>query len=528
MDAANDAIAHERLHDLLRATTSVVEHLDLDIVLTTIVDTARSLTGARYGALGVLAPDGDGLARFVHRGLDDATARAIGELPHGRGVLGAVIEERHPLRLEHVSDDPRSAGFPAHHPPMDSFLGVPIRVRDAVYGNLYLTDAADGIFTQQDEDLVVALAATAGIAIENARLFARTRAREAWTAALADVLGALLDTTGEDALEIVVDRIGPLLGAHLVTLAVPLRNGTHLRVTSARGAGADRIDGRVSAAADSLAGRALSSRRAAHVAQLPAASLPDVSPAQGPTVALPLFSGDEALGVLTISRPPGAPEFDETDLEMAFVFAGQAGVAIEVVRGRDDRRRLDIARKRVRIARDLHDHVIQRLYGAGLALQTLESAESGPVVGEQIDQLDAAIRELRTVIVALGLEEPTSAGLRDRLIGLVAEASREHAVAPALRFAGAVDILIPADVADDIAVLVSTTLAHAGADLPLDIAVSVDDVIAVRIRGALSERLVSTAERLASAHGGASTLESRDAGSHLTWTVALPKARDPS
>ncbi|GAA2000369.1 GAF domain-containing protein [Microbacterium ulmi] len=518
MDGAN-AVAQDRLRDLLRATTSVVEHLDLEVVLTAVVDAARSLAGARYGALGVLGRDG-GLERFIHRGLDVAAVHAIGHLPHGLGLLGAVIEERHPVRLEHVRDDPRSAGFPAHHPPMDSFLGVPIRVRDAVYGNLYLTDAAAGAFTEQDEELVVALAATAGIAIENARLYAQTRAREAWTAALADVLGALLDTTGEDALEIVVDRIGPLVGAQLVTLAVPLRDGTHLRVTSARGAGADAVRGRVYPTRGSLAGHALTSRRAAHVARLPEASLSDVSPAQGPTVALPLFSGEEPLGVLTVSRPADAPEFDDADFDMAFVFAGQAGVAIEVVRGRDDRRRLDGARRRVRIARDLHDHVIQRLYGAGLALQA--SPATPNVVDEQVEALDAAIRELRTVILALGLEEPTSGSLRERLISLVAEASDDRDAAPSLRFSGAVDILVPPDVADDIAVLTAKALATAG---PLDLVVSVDDAIVVRVQGEEVGDLASSAASSAASHGGTSTVVGEDAASVLTWTVPLSIGR---
>ncbi len=531
MDAAS-AVAQSRLRDLLRASTSVVEQLDLDLVLHRIVDSARSLASARYGALGVIGPDG-ALERFLHVGIDDATVRAIGEYPHGRGLLGAVIADRRPIRLPRIGDDPRSVGFPAHHPAMTSFLGVPIRVRDAVYGNLYLAEAADGAFTDEDEELVVALAATAGIAIENARLFERARTREAWTAALADVLGALLDTSHADALEVIVDRTGPLFGAQLVTLAVPLRGDTHLRVTAARGTGAEALRGRVYPVAGSLAGHALRSRRAAHVAQVPAASLSDISQAEGPTVALPLFSGDEALGVLTISRAPGAPEFGDTDLEMAFVFAAQAGVAIEVVRGRDDRRRLDVAAGRGRIARDLHDHVIQRLYAAGLTLQSItpDDEAAAAAVNEQIDALDAAIREIRTVIVTLGAQESAAAGgVRDRLLTAIAQSVADLDVVPRVRFRGAIDLFVPSVVAADVIALVQRALMDAAAastDDPVDIELAVDEAVVLALRSAhVTDALLADAAASAAAHGGGASCTGDGATAVLVWSVPLEKATE--
>jgi GAF domain-containing protein len=525
MDAASQAVAQERLHELLRASTSVVEHLDLDAVLTAIVDAARSLAGARYGALGVIGRQ-DGLERFIHRGMPDDVVHELGHPPHGLGVLGAVIDERAPIRLEHLADDPRSVGFPAHHPPMDSFLGVPIRVRDAVYGNLYLTDAAAGAFTAEDEELVVALAATAGIAIENARLFAQARTREAWSAALADVLGALLDTTGDDALEIVVERVGPLLGARLTTIAVPLHGGRHLRVTAAHGEGADARRGRIHPARGSLEGRALESRQAAYVAR-PGAASSSQAPTQGPTVAIPLFSGDEPLGVLTIEREPGAPEFGETDLEMAFVFAGQAGVAIEVARGRDDRRRLDAAHRRGRVARDLHDHVIQRLYGAGLGLQSIAPDVAPDVIGEQLDTLDAAVREIRTIILSLAQGE--GGGLRDRLLAMIAEASSDLEAPPRILFSGAIDVLVPAGLAGEIEALlrdavtdaVAASAGQSPAREPLDIALTVDDVeVWLRLSGpGLTERLIDELRTRAAEIGG--SVEAEAAASTITWRVPL-------
>ncbi|GAA5035157.1 GAF domain-containing protein [Microbacterium fluvii] len=518
MDAAGTAAAGDRLRDLLRASTSVVEHLELDEVLTAIVDAARSLTGAQYGALGVLGPDGL-LERFIHRGIPADAARAIGDPPHGRGVLGAVIAAEHPIRLPHVSDDPRSVGFPPHHPPMHPFLGVPIRVRDAVYGDLYLADA-QGEFTADDEDLVVALAATAGIAIENARLYERTRTREAWTTALADVLGALLDATGDDALDVVVERVAPVLGARLVTLAVPVRGGTHLVVTAAHGQAADTVRGRVSSATGTLAGRALSSRRAARVEALPAASLSDAP--QGPTVALPLFAGDEALGVLTISRAPGAPTFGDIDLEMAFVFAGEAGLAIEVARGRDDRRRLEFARSRAHIARDLHDHVIQRLYGAGLALQAFAAEAPATGLDEQIDALDDTIREIRTVILALGAEgAPSADGARERLVTALAEASGDVGLHPTIRFAGAIDTLVSREVADDVAALLRRAVADAAATAAPTLDVSLTAAagsvtLEVHLPG-IGDGLAAVAGERAAARGGSAAV----AGTTLTWTVPL-------
>jgi len=210
-DADETARAQRRLRDLQRASTTVIERLDLEVVLRRIVEAAMTLVDARYGALGVIAPDGDGLERFIHVGVDEATVAHIGHLPQGKGLLGSVIADRAPIRLEHLTDDPRSVGFPVRHPAMDSFLGVPIRVGDDVYGNLYLTQGTRGPFTADDEELVVALAATAGIAIENARLYDTARAREVWSATTADVMAAMLDATGEDVLEVIAEHVGALI-----------------------------------------------------------------------------------------------------------------------------------------------------------------------------------------------------------------------------------------------------------------------------------------------------------------------------
>jgi GAF domain-containing protein len=200
VEKAQDVLQTQgRLRNLLAATRAIAEDLELEDVLRRIAQAAVDLVGARYGALGVIGPDGR-LEQFIHVGIDAGLAATIGHLPQGLGVLGALIDDPEPVRREHLAEDPRSVGFPAAHPPMDSFLGVPIRVRDEVYGNLYLTDRKDGPFSAEDEELLMSLAAAAGVAIDNARLFGDAQRRQRWALAQAEVASALLDEDGADPL----------------------------------------------------------------------------------------------------------------------------------------------------------------------------------------------------------------------------------------------------------------------------------------------------------------------------------------
>ena len=194
-ETGGGSTAEQRLERLLSANRAIVGELSLPMVLRRIVEAARDLIGARYAALGVIGDDGL-LQEFIHLGMDAATVATIGELPKGRGVLGALIEDPLPIRLPVISEDPRSSGFPPGHPPMDTFLGVPIRSRNAVYGNLYLTGRTDGEFTAEDEELALALAASAGIAIENARLYEESARRGEWLQASAEISGVLLSPGG--------------------------------------------------------------------------------------------------------------------------------------------------------------------------------------------------------------------------------------------------------------------------------------------------------------------------------------------
>ncbi|MES1212655.1 MAG: GAF domain-containing protein, partial [Leifsonia sp.] len=391
-----------RLRSLLQANRIVVEELELEQVLRRIAEAALALVGAEFGALGVIAPDGR-LEQFIHVGMSEDAAAAIGHLPEGHGLLGAVIDEGRAIRLEHIQADPRSVGFPAHHPQMDGFLGVPLRVRNEVFGNLYLTNPSGGSFSHEDEELVAALAATAGIAIENARLFDESRRRQRWSTALAEVTSALLSGSSEDVLGVVADRVASVIDVDLVCVVGP-SGDDDLMVSTARGEGSEPLIGRRYPRESTLVGLALGSGDVVSSPGQPAGDKFDWQPSEGPTVAIPLVAFDQTLGALTLSRAEGGARFTPADLEMAADFAVQASVAIELARGRADRQRLELVEDRNRIARDLHDHVIQRLFGSGLGLQALASTAPEPIragITEQVDAIDAAISEIRTAVFAL-------------------------------------------------------------------------------------------------------------------------------
>ncbi|HUG49412.1 MAG TPA: GAF domain-containing protein, partial [Terrimesophilobacter sp.] len=244
-------VSQGRLKSLLRANQAVAEHLDLGTVLRRIVETAVELVGAQYGALGVLAPDGR-LEQLVQVGMSAEEVAAIGHLPRGLGLVGALSDDRRPIRLRHLADDPRSVGIPAGHPPMDSFLGVPVQVRGAAYGNLYLTNQDSGEFSQEDEELVTALAATAGAAIDNARLFAETQRRQAWAVASAEATAALLSSETGDPLGLLASRTLTLSGADLVCVVRRTDDPTRLVIETARGDGEETLEGTAFPAAGSL------------------------------------------------------------------------------------------------------------------------------------------------------------------------------------------------------------------------------------------------------------------------------------
>jgi signal transduction histidine kinase len=534
-------VTQGRLRALLQANRIVVEQLELEQVLRRIAEAAISLVGAEFGALGVIAPDGH-LEQFIHVGMSDDDAGAIGHLPEGHGLLGAVIDEGQAIRLEHIANDPRSTGFPAHHPHMDGFLGVPIRVRDEVFGNLYLTNPSGGQFSREDEELVAALAATAGIAIENARLFDESRRRQRWSAALAEVTSALLPGGSDDVLGVVADRVASVIDVDLVCVVVPGNEG-ELVVTTARGVGSAELVGRRYPSESTLVGIALETGQVASSSAQPANDKFDWQPSLGPTVAIPLAAFDQPLGALTISRVDPGARFTDADVEMAADFAAQASVAIELARARADRQQLDLVEDRTRIARDLHDHVIQRLFGSGLGLQALASNAPEPLragISEQVDAIDAAISEIRTAVFALTSRTTAAPTLRHRVLDVVSSATPGLASVPRLTFGGAVDLVVDGPLSDDVVAVVreglSNVARHAAART-VDVAITVSgDFIEVSIdddgsgmpTGARRSSGTKNLAKRATSRGGSMELAARPGeGTRLLWSAPLAQQEAP-
>ena len=523
-----------RLRSLLQASQSVVEQLELSAVLRRIVEVAVELVGARYGALGVIAPNG-GLEQFIHVGMPDGLAERIGHLPIGRGLLGALIDDPQPIRLTNLGEDDRSVGFPEGHPAMVSFLGVPVRVRGVVFGNLYLTERESGAFSSEDEDLLSALAATAGIAIENARLFAETQRHQRWSAGTAEISAALLSERADDPRALLADRLGAIAGADLVCVVVPGSSGT-LLVDTARGVLADPVRGLVFPVSAAVCGRALESGQPFLTDG--AAGHPDEVILIGPTMVIPLRSAGRPYGVLTVSRRAGRPDFSSDELEMAADFVGQAGVALELARGRAMRQRLAVFEDRSRIARDLHDQVIQRLFAAGLGLQAVAGGVLEPEIRDrildQVDALDAAISEIRTAIFALSApSHPDRPSVRHRILDLLAELGPLFQHPPRITFSGPIDLLTPDALAEDlVAVLregLTNVLRHAEAGESTVFVGLAGDTITVDIVDdgvgpggtARSSGLANLAARARRWHGDLALTGIDTGGSLLRWSAQL-------
>ena len=474
--------AEDRLRGLLAASSSVVSELALPGVLRRIVEAARAVAGARYAALGVLGADGL-LEQFIHSGMDNDTVERIGHLPTGRGVLGALIEQPRPIRLHAISDDPRSVGFPPGHPPMQGFLGVPVRSRGEVFGNLYLAERVDGAdFSSDDEDLVVALAASAGVAIENARLYEESRRRQEWLRASAEISRDLLRPgLGHEVLVRIADAVLRLADADVVTLDFPADAdpaGTdtpvpapdhpeQLVVEVARGEDTDSIVGTVYPADPSLAGTAMRERRATladETGRAEPALTPVVSDGTwGPAMACPLVGEAGVRGAIVVARYAGSPPFSRTDVEMAEQLALHAAVALELADGRRDEARVAMLEDRHRIARDLHDHVIQRIFATELTLEAVTGRATDPAVrealGRAIEDLDETIRRIRTAIFTL--QKPRSSlDARAVLLEVVRSSTAGLGFEPTLRLEGPVATVLDPPLLHDVTAVLRESLTN--------------------------------------------------------------------
>src|SRR5215212_885449 len=449
-EAPSIVTSQERLRRLLSANRSIVQELSLPAVLRRIVDTARDLSGARYAALGVIGNDGF-LERFLHVGMEPETVGEHCELPKGHGLLGVLIKDPQPIRLARLADDPRSSGFPAGHPPMTTFLGVPIRSRNSVFGNLYLTDRIDGgPFTAEDEELVLALAATAGIAIENARLYEESRRRQEWLRASGEISRQLLDPEAEhsETLHRIATSVKRLASADVVTLVRPVEDDpSRLEVVVATGAAERELVGLRYPTQDSMAWQAMQQGhgvRVEAVDQLPGVYLhlrPYVPVCQA--MALPLRGETGPRGAIVAGRITPHTPFTDADLDMAETFAGQAAIALELSDARADQQRLGVLEDRDRIARDLHDHVIQRLFAAGLSLQSIAAAVDNQALDQRltrtVEELDETIAQIRTTIFAL--QEDSSRSLRGTALAVVDQLAPLLPVRPEVQLVGPLDTI---------------------------------------------------------------------------------------
>ncbi|HEY7042223.1 MAG TPA: GAF domain-containing sensor histidine kinase [Nocardioidaceae bacterium] len=458
---------------LLDAVVGIGSDLSLDGVLQRIIEAARQLTGARYAALGVIGSERDKrLREFVYVGIDDEQRRLIGDLPHGLGVLGLLIDHPEPLRLHDITTHPASFGFPPDHPVMRSFLGVPIRVQGRVFGNLYLSEKASGEdFDEADEDVVLALAAAAGVAIDNARLYGEAARRETWLQAAAEVVAALLGP-GEPqvAFDLVARRAAEQSAADHAMVVVTDEDGK-LVVRAVAGELPHIVPGMALARDRTLSAVVLETGRTLVVDDV----------AADPRIGNELPSSEDLLSLgAVLVVPMRTPDGDEGALSMGWFkehtsqlrdidvpvierYAEQAALAIQVARSRETQQRLAVLEDRDRIARDLHDLVIQQLFAVGLSLESTVRITAKPEVAERlvtaVDDIDSTIKDIRRTIFHLSAPEQVR-DLRHDIDDVVTRSAQSLGFTPALRTTGPVAHGVPDQIAPHLLAVLGEALSN--------------------------------------------------------------------
>lgn len=543
VDRAGELVsAQQRMQGLLNAVVALAEDLSLEAVLHRVVSSACDLLQAQYGALGVIGRD-RALSHFITVGIDEELARKIGPLPTGHGVLGLLIRDPKPLRLHDLGQHPDAYGFPKNHPPMKSFLGVPVRVRDVVFGNLYLTQKkGGGDFTDEDEELAEALAAAAGVAIENARLYDDARRRTAWLQACMDVTGKMMgDAETPEGLSGGLDMIA----------ARALRESSSdlaLILVQEGGSGSYRIAGAAGSLAPQWVGRLLpfdSVEIDVVLATGKAALIDDASSAlgrgegmgAGRLLVIDLSAHGTHHGLLVLERDKASGTFSGTDMEMGPVFGSHVALALELARAHRMREQIAVFSDRDRIARDLHDLVIQRLFAAGLSIQSLRRYMTGEPAARTIQtvtaELDETIRELRNTIYSLSDSEAEKELLSSRVLEAVRTGTQSLPFVPLLTLTGPIDAIRDEETALNILAVIteglSNAVRHSGAD-SIRVSVSVDEgfvCVAIQDNGtgfsvpSPGNGLSNMEHRARTLGGTFEVASSPEAGTALTWSAPV-------
>ncbi|MGN5733294.1 GAF domain-containing protein [Arthrobacter psychrochitiniphilus] len=469
VDRAGELLStQERMRGLLAAVVSVAEDLSLDAVLERVVKSACTLLNARYAALGVIGED-QSLSHFITVGIDEDLIRKIGPLPTGHGVLGLLTSDPRPLRLHDLNAHPASVGFPDNHPPMVTFLGVPVRVRGKVFGNLYLTEKAGAEdFTVEDEELAVALAAAAGVAIENARLFEDARRRSRWLEACMYVTGRMMDderNITESSLDMIAESAMAESDSALTMIVVSAENGPELYVAAAVGERAPLLVGRTLALDSPAIAEVLQSGIPTEFEDATDLLGEADGTAFGPIMVIALGPQGTNQGLLILARSQGSASYSRIEKEMSAVFGSHVALALELARTHRLREQLMVFTDRDRIARDLHDVVIQRLFAAGLSVQSLQRFITDKTASKRIravtTELDETIRDLRNTIYSLRVSAGETELLSDLILRAVRNAARPLAFAPRLNLAGPIDSAISEETAKHLLAVLSEGLSNA-------------------------------------------------------------------
>jgi signal transduction histidine kinase len=533
---------------LLDAVVSISSDLDLPSTLTRIVQAACQLVGARYGALGVLSPDRTRLSQFVTEGVSEELRARIGHPPAGHGILGLLISDPRPVRLHDITTDPRAYGFPPGHPPMHTFLGVPVRTRDTVFGNLYLAEKFDGSdFTDEDQDIVVALAAAAGTAIENSRLYMQVARRQRGLEAAAEVTDAVLGDLGRaEALRLVAQRAREL--THTDFAAVLLRQRAHFSAAVVEGEAAahltsGRLELKHGAAAQALASLkpVIISERVEPEAVFGPDSVDAGWPALGPALLVPMTSGENVLGLLVVAATTSQQEHElADDLNVVSTLAGHAALALDRVSAREQQQQLVVFEDRDRIARDLHDIVIQRLFATGLQIQGTLRLVEDPMAQERlrhaVESIDATIDSIRASIFELrGRSEPH--GLHAQIRRVLDDAQAPLGCTPAFHWRGPMEYGVPEVVRPHLLATLREALAnvarHANAS-SVEVQLDVGEQIVLQVsddgqgmpQTTRRSGLLNLSERAAAFGGSLHVGPRTPTGTLLRWSIPVSGVAD--